>query len=92
MQFTAKITAVTIGTDSNETGVSFSLHDGNETGMVSFYDTINQAHACYLIEHTSIGRDDDAYSQMVQAVASATDEELLALIGREFTSDDERNA
>jgi hypothetical protein len=87
MKLTAKICAVKIGIDSLTTIVDFSLHDGEDTGAISFYDTINQAHACFLSDFALPASDNDAYAQMLSAIVNSDNEDLQAMVGREFTSD-----
>jgi hypothetical protein len=80
-----KLTAYIVSAEPESGRVFFSLHDGEDTGQVSFIDRITVAHACFLTEHV-LGDDQSAYGQMVRAIAST--EDIATLVDRQFFSDD----
>jgi hypothetical protein len=77
---TAQIHDVTLG-KYDMPQIHFSLHDGEDTGMVSFEDTIGLAHATFLIEH-SIVTANNAYGRMLNAFIGA--DHPQGLVGQEF--------
>jgi hypothetical protein len=63
----------------------FSLHDGEDSGQVSFMDEIGLAHATFLIEH-GIVEGDSAYAKMLQAIVECEPDNAALLLGAEFDS------
>lgn len=86
MQLTATIHEVSTG-EHDQPKIHFSLNDGEDTGMVSFLDTIGLAHATFLIEHGIVSAG-SAYYQMLNAFCECGEEDVALLVGCEFTSDD----
>lgn len=86
MHLTTEIISINIDTENYENHkVQFSCCDADEEGQVSFVDSINLAHACFLIE-SDIVSITTAYGQMLHKMVNEGIEGLT--VGETFRSVD----
>lgn len=88
MNLTVEITskAPSIDNEPNYGEIQFSCFDGEETMMVSFYDKVSVAHACFLAENVLPYRDKSAYAQLMRYIAETGFDD--AEVGKVCNSED----
>jgi hypothetical protein len=83
---TTEITAISLSDSSSYENefIEFSCFDGDTEMTISFMDKMNEAHACFLVEHTKLDKT-SAYGQMVFKLGSMGIESLT--VGETFRSE-----
>jgi hypothetical protein len=64
----------------------YQLSDGEDTQMICFTSTIDDATVAYLLNHTPIGMEDTAFAKMLRAIESYDPEKSQTLLGAMFNS------
>ena len=89
MNLFAEITAVKKSRHYPELGQHeflYQLSDGEDTQMVCFTSTIDDATVAYLLNHTPIGNEDTAFAKMLRAMSEQDITTIDLLVGTTYES------